>query len=560
MSSITPPAPISRLDRILLRASIDPQAYRALIRSYLLMDFRNQQFGKSTATGPKALISPLFWVLGQNLIMGLCASVVMFARVDIYFFTLIGLGLSMITVAASVIVEFNEIVLDPEDLAIIGHRPIPSRTYAAARVTNLLGYVLVTSCSLWLFPAIVGAGMRDALSWHVPAYIAAALIGDIALAGLIILVYLAIAGGRPAPGAQEILAWLQVGMILILFYGGQIVLRDSAHLIQWVAYDLPAWTIYLPPAWLALGVTESGLTRGAAWILPAGALVAVAIWIVVLQTLSVAYARLQPGRPAWAPISSPPLQQPGELAPKWMRALTRAGEERAAFWLTWTMLRRDPNLRMRCWPAFGTILALLIVGAFTGQLADPLRVKAAECVMTLGSVYLLGAALPSLFHNLRFSSQFECAWVLSTSPVINRKRFASGQVRAILVYFLLPVSLLMISLFLAIWRDPLHAAVHVLLALSVTWGMAWACAAMQLRRDPFSAPLARGSSFGPIAPLAAATAGIGMGLATVHAYVCQQPTAFAAFAAAVVAAAAATIFLSQRSLSASGSAVREAGR
>jgi len=74
----------------------------------------------------------------------------------------------MIVTASSVIVEFNEIVLDPDDWQIIGHLPFPLRTYAAARVTNLMAYVLLTIASVSFFPMIIGVGLRDS-GWWVPA-------------------------------------------------------------------------------------------------------------------------------------------------------------------------------------------------------------------------------------------------------------------------------------------------------------------------------------------------------------------------------------------------------
>jgi hypothetical protein len=235
-----------------------------------------------------------------------------------------------------------------------------------------------------------------------------------------------------------------------------------------------------------------------------------------------------------------------------MRCLTRAGDERVAFWLTWTMLRRDYGLRMRCWPAFSVMAALLAVGAITGQLTNTFTSTPAECVMTLGAVYLLGASLPALFHNLRFSQEHPAAWVLEVAPLADRIRFVRGQMKALLIHFLIPAAAIMLVLFCWLWRNPLHAAIHVLLAWSVMWGMAWVLAGIQLRKIPFSAPLSRGESFGPIAPLAGATAGVGMGLAALHAWSLARVEWFAAFVVLVVAASIMAGFAVRRSLGRGG--------
>jgi hypothetical protein len=523
------------LDRILQRQSIDPMVFRALVHAFVLMDLRNQQFGKSTATGPKARLAPLFWVLGQNLIVGLICSIVLFARVDVQFFTLVGLCASAIIVGSAVIVEFREIVLDPQDLAILGHRPIPARTFAAARVTNLLVYLLACSCSAGLFPAVVGAGLRDAGWWQLVAYMGGALIGDFFIAGAVIVVYVLVQRDGPTNALQESLAWLQVGLILVLFYGGQVLLRDGSQPLSWIAYQPPAWVAYLPFTWLANGICAAG--RGGPvglQILVGGIVVNLVLWWFVLDCLSRRYEKMQPGRPAWAPQSSPPLATPGELAGPLGKWVTRPGEERAAFWLTWVMLDRDPNLRMRCWPSLAIVFALFGVGALTGQLLNPLAVSATQCALTLASVYLVGEAAPSLLHQMRFSSDHEASWVLGTAPIDQPAAFARGLCKALWIRFVVPLCAMAFVLFVWIWRDPLSSGIHAGLLGLAGWSFLVGSAAIQFRTIPFRSPLAKGESFGPIAGLTAAMTAVAMTFAALHGLAASHRTWFAIYVGTAV--------------------------
>ena len=75
-------------------------------------------------------------------------SVVLFARVDSMFFSLACLSMSMFVLATALIVEFHEVILNPTDLEVLGHHPVPIRTYSAARLTNLLAYILLMTASL----------------------------------------------------------------------------------------------------------------------------------------------------------------------------------------------------------------------------------------------------------------------------------------------------------------------------------------------------------------------------------------------------------------------------
>src|SRR4030095_803860 len=120
----------SLTDRVLRRLGVRPRPFRALLRAYVLMDFRSQQFGRATAAKPKDLITPLFWVVGQYLLLSFITCAVLFARVDALFFALVNLGVSILVMGTSLVVEFNEVVLDAEDLNVVGHRPVPLRTYS----------------------------------------------------------------------------------------------------------------------------------------------------------------------------------------------------------------------------------------------------------------------------------------------------------------------------------------------------------------------------------------------------------------------------------------------
>jgi hypothetical protein len=527
---------VSVFDRILARLAIDPQAYRGLVKVLLLMDLRNQQYGKSTATSAKARISPVFWVLGQNLIVGLITSFLLFARVDSLFFTFVGLVASAIIVGTAVVVEFHEIVLDPQDLLILGHRPIPARTYAAARVTNLLGYLVICSCSVGLFPAIMGAAVRDVGWGQFPMYICGSLIADFLVAGFVILLF-AEFRASPNPQSQELLAWLQVGLIMILFYGGQVILKDGSQPITWTAYQFfhRPWIWYLPHTWLAHAVRLAGFGESIGFaILAVTGLSTLVLWSVVLRRLSRVYEALQPGRPAWAPTTSPPLAAPGELFGKIGKFVTRPGEDRAAFWLTWTMLDRDPNLRMRCWPSFGVVIALAAVGVLTGQLKNPLTAAARDCVMTLGTVYLVAEAIPGLLHQLRFSQHFEASWILVLSPIKSPVNFVFGICKALWCRFILPFASVMFVVYLWAWKDPLSACLHGALIGVTGWGFLAGCALVTIRRIPFSAALARGESFGPIAAPTAATTAIAMAMAFLHSQLVGSHVSLAIYFGAMI--------------------------
>ena len=514
------------------RVGVDARVYRSLVAAYLLMDFRNQQYGRATATGgPKEVLTPLFTVTGQNLLIGLFASIAMFARVDAFFFTLAAITISMIVTASSVVVEFNEIVFDPDDLHVIGHQPIPVRTYSAARVTNLLAYVLLTIASLNFFPALIGIGLRDSGWWFLPLYSVAALTSNLIVAAAVILAYNMILGDRPTHQLRELLAWVQVAAMLLLGYGGQLAIRDPQQKLQMLAYDLPQWARLTPPGWLAGMVTGLEPAMGSwRWGIFVGAiLVTIFIWGTVIIRLSATYAKLEPGRSAWARSTLCPLPSPGELVGSFAQLVTRRGEERSAYWLCRTLLRRDYNLKMRCWTSLAVVIAAVAMGWVTGQLYDPLLMRDAKCVFTLACIYLLAIPLPQLMHNLNFSKDFQASWLLSVSPIADSAAWAAGLRKAVTLHFMTPMLLFLFLIFVLVWQDIPHALLHILIAGLTIQGIAYVCSMGVVRAVPFAAPLARGESFGAIAPFASVVGAITTGLGLLHFAALQVPWGILAY-------------------------------
>lgn len=536
-------------NRVLRVMGVRVRPFRVLLRAYVLMDFRSQQFGRATGSKAKDLITPLFWVVGQYLLLSVITCAVLFARVDAFFFALINLGISMLVIGTSLIVEFNEVVLDPEDLNVIGHQPVPLRTYSAARMVNLLGYVLLMTIALNLFPAIIGLGLRDTGWMYLPAYTAVAFLGNLAVVGLLLLLYTSLMSGRPGDAIREVLAWTQTILIMVAFYGGQAIFRDQQDRLEMAAYNLPDWIMYLPPAWLAQFVdSTSPASNGIKWWIPGvGVLFNVALWALVMQRISILYARMQPGSAAWQRATLPALRQPGRLGGALTLFLTRSRTEAAAFWLCSTMLRRDQDLRMRSWPSLGMGLALVLLGLFTGQLGDPFVTQnTAAVVLSIGCLYLLAYPLPTIIHNLNFSRDYAASWLLWSAPVSDRVAFAEGMRKAVTYKILFPLLVALLVVFTIVWRDPLHALAHTAVGWLIVVGAGHATQVGLMRKFPFSAPAARGSITGSIALFAGIVNASAMTLAVVHYFAVRSLYGFAIYFAALAGLVFTLKMLSQR--------------
>lgn len=499
---------------------VDWKSALALLKAFLVMDFRNQAFGQVTRSGAKDIFSPLYWVTGQNLLISCFVAGLLFARVESFAFAFVCLGVSMLVCVTSIIVEFNEIVLSPDDLNVLGHQPISYRTYATARLMNLFLYVAYIVLTLNVVPAILGVGFRETTPGFALTYSLATIVGSFFAAGCIILFYVTIFGGNPSTKVQETLAWTQAALMLITGYGGQAVLRDTRDQLEMAIYQLPDWIQWTPPGWLAHFVVSSneGLLTTQWWVLGLAAILTAAVWLLVYVHLTKAYARLASMSSSDAPGVSRSLKTPGSLFAKptsgWL--LSRSADERVGYWFCKTMLGRDHNFRMRIWPTFGITIAFLGIGVFTGELVDPLEVRGRTVAITLTAIYSLVLPLPAIFYSMRFSKDYQASWIFSAAPIEDPAAFARGIEKAILLWVMLPFLVGVAIVLSFVWSDPLHIALHCVVAALLIAFSAFVSSGLIFRQIPFSQPLGRGEMLGPMAPLMAVVGSLAMTLGAIH--------------------------------------------
>ncbi|MEL6109462.1 MAG: hypothetical protein AAFU85_25925 [Planctomycetota bacterium] len=521
---------------------------KALLYAFLVMDFRNQAFGQVTRTGDRDIFSPLYWVTGQNLLISCFVAGILFARVEAYAFALICLGVSMLVCVTSIIVEFNEIILSPDDLHVLGHQPVSYKTYAVARLANLFLYIAYIILTMSVVPMILGAGLRESTPWFAALYAMASVVGSFLAAGCIILFYVTFFTG-PSEKVRETLAWSQAVLMLITGYGGQAVLRDTRDQLEVAVYHLPEWTQWTPPGLLGRFVVSSnnGIAGVEWWILGAATGLTALVWFLVYANLARAYARLPAAKVDPRSTMLPPLKTPGDLfGGITRRLLSDNPDEQSAYWLCRTMLGRDHNLRMRIWPTFGITIAFLGIGFFTGELVDPLLVRGQSVAITLTAIYSLVLPLPTIWYGMRFSKEHPSAWILSAAPISDAAAFARGIEKAILIWVMLPFLAVLTLVLAAVWNDPVHVGLHVAAATMLVIFSAFFSSGLIFRQIPFSQPLGRGEMLGPVAPLLAAAGSVAMLLGGLHYLASARLSWFCGYLLLLAVITVATYFHSRR--------------
>jgi hypothetical protein len=522
-------------DTLLAGLDIQPRPFRAFLWALITMDLRSFHYGKSTGVGANATFSPLFWVVGQFLTASLLLSMFLFARVDVYFFALAGLSSAALCLVSAVVVEFNEAALDPRDRSVIGHRPLTPRTYAAARMGNFLFYVALLGLALTVFPAVIGAFLRDAGPAYLFAYGWASLLAVLTSASLVILLLTTVGADASLESAQSVLAWTQIGLILVVFYGAQLVIRKGTSGVALFAADPPDWIVWLPPHWLARGVevaASEGLSlRLLGWAGLATLGVLTLLFLAIFQ-LSRAYTNLNTAGSAWRRVHLPRPTVAGSVGGGWLtRLFTRGRAEAVGFWLTRTHFARDAELKMRSYPLFVMAIAGVFLAIATDNCTDPFRVHANTSVLPIAVIALLASAVPPVVQNVSFTRDPGAAWLLESAPLLDTARLVAGVRKALAVGLFYPaLGLLFLSLAWA-WQDPLGAGLHTLVAWLVVEGaLRWSMAEV-LRGYPFREEMIRGATMGSVALASGLVTGAAATLGIAHFFAAQSGAAMAVYVA-----------------------------
>jgi ABC-2 type transport system permease protein len=132
---------------------VDGAQWRALVRAYLVMDLRAGGGPQGPAARKRRLSGsiPYVGLLIMTAVASLLIAVVAARIPDLLAAATMVTMYGAANTAMLLLVDFAAFVISPTDYAVLGHQPVSSRTYFAARVTSVLIYVgavaLVTQSS-----------------------------------------------------------------------------------------------------------------------------------------------------------------------------------------------------------------------------------------------------------------------------------------------------------------------------------------------------------------------------------------------------------------------------
>ena len=421
---------------------VDYLQWKAVSRTLLRTDFRAPlaQSGE-----PYALLSVrgLLMMAIIYILLGLGATVIVVSNQDVALTGTLVLTYISFMLATAILTHHGATMLSGTDYAILGPRPVSSRTFLAIRLTNVLFHALLPT-TFMAIPAIAAytfAHGIDALRGAAAALAiyAWAITLSVALAASYGAMLRVVGGSR----LQRMLGYMQ--MIVGLFtYGGLFIVTravgGSEDFRNAVMPDEP-WPWLIPPAWFASYVEIAvGSATAASWGRAALSLIVGGVLVSWLAgRLGADYASRVSDLASATSMSD----QRRRRAEWWFRR----DEERAVKLLVFAHFRHDVRVRMGILAIFPLLFLYMLLG-----MRDRFDLVAL-------AVLLFPAMLSQHFAA---SDAYPAAWIYTATPA-DRGRLVIALKNVAVVYFLIPFLAFVAALF--IWRlgSVSHAIVHTVM-------------------------------------------------------------------------------------------------
>lgn len=480
--------------RLFDRLAIDYDQWRALSLASLKLDFRvggmRGVLGQQNRDRPSGqLISVvIFYVFTGIFLAGFA-----FMNKNVFLTSTLLSAYIMFMVGSIVLVEYNSVVVSPDDYEILGYRPISSRTFFVARLTNVFFYVSVMIAAMALLP--IGAyfftlGFRPLLGL---AALAAFFTAGFSVALFMIVLYAAMLAYVHPNRLRRVLSYLQLVTSFIVFgsYALMPRLLSTNNMMARLDPDSKPWLLLFPPAWFAsylrLAIGEIGVTT----LVPAlGSLMVVGFLVIyAVGNLSLDYSRRLGGLRALTEEVVQESRRSGRRRP-FLRWLFQADEPRAIALLIRSQFRYDQKFRLSVLGILPLTVFYLFMALSSGPIPDPFLAG----LKGFGNsvlVYLAVLLFPLMLQtNLRNSDHYQASWIFFASPM-QRDRLVLAAKNFVVVYFLLPYLLLIGGLFCYFYAALWHAGVQ-LLVLALVAHLVLQIAVFVSPEVPFSRPVKKG--------------------------------------------------------------------
>jgi ABC-2 type transport system permease protein len=417
----------------------DYEQVRAIVAIKIVMDNRRQLVGFQKKTKESG---NTFWqTVFAYIIFGVFVGFLLSAIPSFRFAMTVFFSYLMVMIVMTLITDFSSILLDTSDNTIILPRPVDGRTLFVARVTHIMLYLGQLAVGLSIVPSMVVLFMHG---WVVLLAFGAGVVLAIVTAVFITnAFYLLVMQFSSEEKLKNIINYFQIIMAVAVMGSYQILPRMMGKFTgELFEIDLSAWSLLVPPLWMAgaLEMVKLHLFDGLHLALTASALVVpFAGMYVVNKFLTPVFNRklsALSGDMEASKVKKVVVQRAALPSRRWF---TASSVEQGAFDVVSKLLSRDRKIRLKIYPAYGYVLILTFIFIFRSKdsLASTMA-HLSESNYHLVLIYLMFMVQQVACHEIPYSDDFKASWIYFSAPLAAPGEILSGALKAIFVRLFVP--------------------------------------------------------------------------------------------------------------------------
>ena len=475
------------MTRLFSATGIDYEQWKALTVVALKNDFRGSALGQRMDSHEVRVVFSLLFQAVFYTLFGTMIAYVVGASRDPWLTGTIASTYIAFIIGMAVVLDHNSVISSPVDYAILGFRPVSSRTYFAVKLTNILVYTMgLTTVAAWvpLLVALLRHGWATAAALLLDIY-ATSTATTLAIA----LGYATVLRAVGPDAIERVLSYVQIVMSFAV-YGGQFLISGILSQSTPRNWTMPEtlWLLLYPGTWFGsyLALADGQVTVRV--LVPALASVA-ALALMASRLggrLSLDYSeRLGAMTVAARAKVARTAERRGRRA-LWFST----GEARAVALLVRSQFRHDHRFRMGVLGLLPLTLLYILMGVRSGAVTDPFS---ATRTMQGWPMTMAVLASPAMLRMLLTRSDaFRASWIFFTCPS-DRMRIARSSKDVLVAFFLVPYLLLVAAIYSYVVGNVVHVLVHVTF-LGLLAHLVLQVALLLDPALPFSRPMQKGQS------------------------------------------------------------------
>jgi len=443
------------MTRLFSAIGIDYQQWKALTVVALKNDFRSTSLGQRMDSREVRVVFSLLFQAVFYTLFGTMIAYVVWASRDPWLTGTIASTYIAFIVGTAVVLDHHSVISSPVDYAVLGFRPVSSRTYFAVKLTNILVYTTaLTTVAAWvpLLVALVrhGWGISAALLLDIYASSTATTLA-------IALGYATVLRAVGPDAIERVLSYVQMIMSFAV-YGGQFLISGILSQSRPGNWAMPEtlWLLIWPGTWFGSYLALADGQVSVRVFAPALASVtALALMATRLGgRLSLDYSERLGAMTVAARAKAARAAEGRRRGGLWFAT----GEARAVALLVRSQFRHDQRFRMGVLGLLPFTLLYMLMGIRSGAIADPFS---ATRTMQGWPMTMAVLASPAMLRMLLTRSDaFRASWIFFTCPS-DRMRIARSSKDVLVVFFLVPYLLLVAAVYSYVVGNIAHVLIHV---------------------------------------------------------------------------------------------------